>query len=188
MPLTPYHFGPSGLIGLLFKRWIDLPVFVLANVVVDIEVLVILLFGLGCPVHRYCHTLLIGGAVGALWGFGAYPLRGLWRGIMSAFRLPYQPTIGKMVISGVLGVWTHVLIDGMQHADMKILWPNTTFSLVAFGERYLGGHRVEHLSVLLLLCALAVYGFQMSRSNHAAPKDGTLQLTRNPQRPIVPKG
>ena len=39
MPVTPYHFGPNGLVGLLFKRWIDLPVVVLANVVIDMEVL-----------------------------------------------------------------------------------------------------------------------------------------------------
>ncbi len=31
MPVTPFHFGPSALIGLPLKRWIDIPVFVLAN-------------------------------------------------------------------------------------------------------------------------------------------------------------
>ena len=41
MPFTPYHFGPSGFVGLVFGKWIDLPVFVLANVIVDVEVLVV---------------------------------------------------------------------------------------------------------------------------------------------------
>jgi len=49
MPFTPYHFGPSGFWGLAFRKWLDLPVFVLANVIVDIEVLVIWFFGLGWP-------------------------------------------------------------------------------------------------------------------------------------------
>ena len=68
MPFTPYHFGPSGFVGLVFRKWIDMPVFVLANVIVDVEVLAVGLFGLGWPIHRYCHTLLIGAVVGALWG------------------------------------------------------------------------------------------------------------------------
>ena len=171
MPFTPYHFGPSGFIGLLFKRWIDLPVFVLANVVVDIEVLVILVFGLDHPVHRYCHTLLIGGLVGALWGAAAYPLRGLWRRIMSTCRLAYEPTIGKMVVSGVLGVWLHVLIDGTQHADMRILWPNTTFSLTEFTQPYVANHRLEFICLILLFCAIAVYGFLMAWANRPASKN-----------------
>ena len=39
MPFTPYHFGPSGFAGLLFRRWVNVPVFIAANVLIDIEVL-----------------------------------------------------------------------------------------------------------------------------------------------------
>lgn len=53
MPITPYHFGPDGFVGLLFKRWLDPPVFVLANVVVDLEVGTIALLHLGHPVLPY---------------------------------------------------------------------------------------------------------------------------------------
>ena len=80
MPITPYHFGPSGFVGLALRKWLDIPVFVLANVVVDIEVLVIRLLGLGWPAHRYSHTLLIGAVVGAIWGVAAYPLRHFLKG------------------------------------------------------------------------------------------------------------
>ena len=104
MPFTPYHFGPSGFLGLVFKKWIDLPVFVLANVVVDVEVLIIKAFRLGWPIHRYAHTLLIGAAVGALWGIIAYPLRPMFKKMMQLFCLPYKSTLMMMVISGILGV------------------------------------------------------------------------------------
>ena len=40
MPFTPYHFGPSGFIGLLFRKWLDVPVIVATNVLIDIEVIV----------------------------------------------------------------------------------------------------------------------------------------------------
>ncbi len=170
MPITPYHFGPSGLIGLVFRRWIDLPVFVLANVVVDLEVLTIIAFGLGYPVHRYCHTLLGGAIIGAVWGLGAYPLRGLWRRIMSAFRLAYEPTIGKMIVSGVLGAWTHVLIDSLQHNDMRIFWPFTG-SRVASHIPYIGRSWIQLACLLLLLCLIPLYGRLAAHHGRPASKD-----------------
>ena len=124
MPYTPFHFGPSGFIGLVFRKWIDIPVFVLANVIVDIEVLVIMLLGIGWPVHRYCHTLLIGAAVGVVWGLAACLLRNFFKKIMQIFRMPYQIGFWKMVISGGLGVWFHVVIDAVYHLDVRMFWPS----------------------------------------------------------------
>jgi membrane-bound metal-dependent hydrolase YbcI (DUF457 family) len=124
MPYTPYHFGPSGFVGLVFKKYIDIPVFVLANVAVDVEVLIIGLLGLGRPIHRYSHTLLIGAVVGAVWALAAYPLCHLFKKIMTILRLPYQTSLRKMLISGILGVWLHVLIDSVYHYDVRLFWPS----------------------------------------------------------------
>ena len=44
MPFTPYHFGPHGCVGLVLKRYLDLPVFMLANVAVDLEPLAVMVF------------------------------------------------------------------------------------------------------------------------------------------------
>ena len=93
MPFTPFHFGPSALIGLPLKRWIDIPVFVLANVVIDFEPLAVMVFRLDYPLHGYFHTLLIGGVLGLLWGLAAYPFRPVWRFFMGIFGLSYQPTL-----------------------------------------------------------------------------------------------
>jgi hypothetical protein len=122
VPFTPYHFGPSGFIGLIANRWIDLPVFVLANVVVDVEVLVVSAFW-GWPMHRYLHTFLIGSAVGALWGLGAYLFRGLFSRIMRIFFLPYKTSLLKMIISGALGAAFHVFVDAIYHYDVAAFWP-----------------------------------------------------------------
>ncbi|MHC4738981.1 MAG: metal-dependent hydrolase [Planctomycetota bacterium] len=123
MPYTPYHFGPSGFVALVFKKYIDIPVFVLANVVVDVEVLVISMLGLGWPIHRYAHTLLIGALAGAIWALAAYPLRHLLKKIMTILRLPYRTSLRRMLISGVLGVWLHVLVDSVYHYDVRLFWP-----------------------------------------------------------------
>lgn len=168
MPVTPYHFGPSGLLGLIFKKWLDIPVFVLANVIVDIEVLIIRIFELGWPVHRYSHTLLIGGAVGIVWGIAAYPLRRFFGKIMRALYIPYQTGFWKMVISGVLGVWLHAAIDAVYHWDVQILWPSRAKPL--FGLINQGQVKVVCIAcffaALILYAIISIRHAKQSRKNH----------------------
>jgi hypothetical protein len=136
MPFTSYHFGPSSFIGLILRRWLDVPVFVLANVIVDLEVLVIWAFGLGWPVHRYAHTLLIGACVGVIWALVAYPARPLFEMLMRLLYIPYETDFWKMFISGILGVWFHVLIDGIYHWDTQMFWPSKAkplFNIIPHG-------------------------------------------------------
>ena len=164
MPFTPYHFGPSGFLGLVFRKWVDVPVFVLANVVIDVEVLIIAFLGLGRPVHRYAHTLLGGLVLGVLWAMAAYPMRGLFKRVMAFLRLKYETCLLKMIISGVLGVWLHVLIDGTYHSDVKPFWPDTKISLWRMILRRVGYENhtalkewVEAGCVIFWLAAIAVY-------------------------------
>jgi hypothetical protein len=157
MPYTPYHFGPSGFIGLVFGKWIDLPVFVLANVIVDLEVLVIGSLGLGWPVHRFCHTLLIGAVVGALWGIAAYPLRHLFKRIMRVFYIPYKTSLIKMVISGILGIWLHVVIDGAYHTDVRIFWPSKKMWLWEMIHERVTRGQIETICMFLFIAAFVVY-------------------------------
>jgi hypothetical protein len=149
MPFTLYHFGPSAFVGLTLRKWLDVPVFVLANVVVDIEVL----FYQHWPVHQYCHTLLIGAVVGALWGIAAYPLRHFFEKIMQMLRISYQTSFWKMVVSGVLGVWLHVVIDAIYHWDVRIFWPSKAkplWQLISQGQ-------VEAICVTFFFAALILY-------------------------------
>jgi hypothetical protein len=162
MPFTPYHFGPSGFIGLVFRKWIDIPVFVLANVIVDVEVLVVMGLRLGWPIHRYCHTLLVGAAVGALWGVAAYPLRHLFKKIMQIFRIPYKPHFWKMLVSGILGVWLHVLIDGAYHFDVRMFWPNKTISLWRMARSHIGQEQVETICVAFFVAAIIPYAIAVA--------------------------
>jgi membrane-bound metal-dependent hydrolase YbcI (DUF457 family) len=153
MPFTPYHFGPSGFLGLTLRKWLDVPVFVLANVIVDIEVLVIRLLGFRWPAHRYFHTLLIGAAVGAIWGIAAYPLRYFFEKMMRILRIPYQTGFWKMVISGVLGVWLHVALDAIYHRDVQLFWPSKAkplYGLISQGW-------IEDICAVLFLAAIILY-------------------------------
>jgi membrane-bound metal-dependent hydrolase YbcI (DUF457 family) len=158
MPITPYHFGPSVFVGLTLRKWLDIPVFVLANVIVDIEVPVIGLLGLGWPVHRYCHTLLLGAVVGVLWGIAAHPLRHFFEKIMQILRIPYQTSFWKMVVSSVLGVWLHVVIDAIYHWDVRIFWPSNVKPLLHLISR----EQVKIVCVGFFVAAAVVYAFAVA--------------------------
>ena len=153
MPFTPYHFGPSSLIGLAFRKWIDIPVFVLANVIVDLEVLIISQLRLGYPIHRYVHTLLIGAAAGIVWAFVAWPLRNVFKKIMQIIRIPYKTSLLKMIISGILGVWLHVIIDAIYHPDVHLFWSYKSIPL----WRIITGQQLEFLCLIAFIPALILY-------------------------------
>jgi hypothetical protein len=155
MPFPLYHLGPSAFFGLTFRKWLDVPVFVFANVIVDVEVLVARLFGPVWPVHRYCHTLLFGAIAGAVWGIAAYPLRHLFEKIMQKLRIPYQTGFRKMVVSGVLGIWLHVFIDAIYHPDVQIFWPSNARPL----WRLISHEQIKIACIGFLVAAVIVYAF-----------------------------
>ena len=173
MPFTPYHFGPSGFLALALRKWLDMPVFVLANIVVDIEVLIIHRL----PIHRYCHTLLIGAAVGALWGLLAYPLRNCFKKIMNIIRIPYQTGFWKMLFSGVLGVWLHVIIDAIYHGDVRIFFPSNAKPL----WRLLTGEQIKIACAVLFIAALMLYAFTLvSYKKQNNPESRKKDLSQQP--------
>jgi len=106
------------------RKYIDVPVFILANVVIDFEPLVVMVFNLNYPAHEHFHNFLFGALVGILWGVVAYFGRGFLKKIMRMMKLPYTASFRKMLISAVLGVWFHVIIDSIGHSDVKPFYPS----------------------------------------------------------------
>ncbi len=151
MPFTPYHFGPNGFVGLVFRKWIDLPMFLLANVIIDFEVL----FGNGWDVHRvwHFHTFLVGSAVCAAGAIAIYPARHFFEKVMHSFHLPYGTSLRKMIFSGILGAWFHVFIDAIYHYDVQPFWPrpkNPFWRLLSQGQ-------VKAICVAFVVASVAVY-------------------------------
>lgn len=105
------------------RRIIDLPVFLLANVVVDFEPLLVMVFRFDYPLHGYAHTFLFGGMLGILWGLAAFGLRGIIGRGMAAVKLQYEAGLIKGILSGVLGVWFHVLLDSPLYSDIRPFYP-----------------------------------------------------------------
>lgn len=126
MPFTPYHFGPSACIALPLRKYIDIPVFILANVVIDFEPLAVILLDLNYPLHGYFHTFLGGTVVALVWGFIAYSGKSILQRLMKLFHLSYETNLGKMLLSAILGAWFHLLLDSICWRDMRPFWPLDT--------------------------------------------------------------
>lgn len=123
MPFTPFHFGPSACVSLPVNRFIDFPVFLLANVAIDMEPLLVMVFDLSYPVHGIAHTFAGGAVIGLVCGLIGYFSRASLAGFMNMVRLPYSPSFTKYLISGMLGAWLHVLLDAPLYGDIMPLYP-----------------------------------------------------------------
>ena len=48
MPFTPFHFGAHACIAIPLRKIIDIPVFILSNIIIDIEPLIVMIFWATC--------------------------------------------------------------------------------------------------------------------------------------------
>jgi len=146
MPFTPLHMGPGLLVKAVLRGAFSLLVFGWMQIPTDIQPLLVLLTGEGA-LHGVSHTYLGATPIALLAAFsgkyaGEFGLRVL--------RMPEFLPIGwrAAVVSGGIGAYSHVAIDGIMHADMMPLYP---FS----DERVLYGIvSVEMLHILCLASAL----------------------------------
>lgn len=192
MPFTPYHFGPSGFFGLLFRRWIDPFVFVLVNVVIDLEVGAVMYGLVKGSAHRvlHFHTLLLGGAIGVAFGllvYGIKPVRKLLCVIMEYLHVSYKPTAVKAAVGGLLGAWFHVLIDSCYHSDVQMFWPSRNWRLngglyrwLTRGNMELSQSRIQLICMGFFILAIFVYVLAVRRylkdKNHKVKLPGSEDL------------
>lgn len=109
MPFTPFHLGPGSL-GIFVRGILDLPTFIVASVIVDLEPLAVILFGLDYPMHGFFHTF-VGGTLVALVLAGA------------AFLVLRKVLIRMILLAALVGVWLHILLDAPLYTDMRPFWP-----------------------------------------------------------------
>ena len=145
MPFTPFHFGPCAAIGLPARRKIDLPVFLLSNVVIDLEPGIILLFGRHRPLHAVCHSFSVSLFLALGLTLVVYPFRKRVGKLMGRVRVPYQTTFWKMFFSALAGMWFHVMMDVPLYPDQRPFYPFP-------GNPFFGLASPE---LVYILCALA---------------------------------
>jgi len=123
MPFTPYHVGPALLIAFILYPFLDVPTFVIANIVLDVEPLLVILFDLPQPLHGPFHSLTLSIPVALLLGVLVHGFRRITGPIVVDRRLPQDPTFRDLIKTSVIGVWIHVVLDAFLYPELKLLYP-----------------------------------------------------------------
>ncbi|MFZ3060295.1 MAG: hypothetical protein WA102_11250 [Candidatus Methanoperedens sp.] len=156
MPFTPFHWGPSSLIGLLLIKIFDFPALLLSSVLVDIEPVLVLFLNLDYPLHGPVHSFLGGSIIAILTSMIVYALKNKIKIIMSFFRLAQDSSFNKILMTSFFGVYFHILLDSPLYRDIKPFYPiesNMFYGLFSLQQIYL-------FCVLSLLIAILFYSFK----------------------------
>ena len=167
MPFTPFHFGPGYLAAAATSKrpaLFSFYVFALSQVVIDCETLYNMLTG-APRLHTFFHTFAGSLAAGALTVL-------LYRPLYRLVDIPLQlfpplkrdaaqwrlwessaPSLATASFTALLGAWSHVLFDAVDHSDVQPLAPwsgaNPLHELVSSGHIYLS----------FLLCGIAAFSW-----------------------------
>ncbi len=125
MPLTPFHLGPALFFGLLFFSVINLPTFIVASVVVDIEPFLVLFLGLDYPLHGFFHSFLGGSIIAILLSLAMIRVDKKIQKIMRFFRLGQAHSQKSIWLASFSGIYLHILLDSFLYGGIEPFFPLT---------------------------------------------------------------
>lgn len=111
------------MIGLLFLSFIDFPTFLIANVIVDVEPIIVLVFRLDYPLHGFFHSFLGGTIVALILATIMTKIRKFFTPILSFFKIEKVISFKKILLASLLGVYIHILLDSSMFTDIKPFFP-----------------------------------------------------------------
>jgi membrane-bound metal-dependent hydrolase YbcI (DUF457 family) len=155
MPLTPFHLGPGLLVGLLFLRYLDLPTFLVASVILDVEPALVLFFSLDAPLHGFFHSFL-GGTVAALLLTAVMsPTRVVLSPLLSFFKITQESSFPRILLASLSSIYLHILLDSVMHRDIQPFYPLDVNPFLGRGN--LLGLNVTMMCIWCFLGGLLVY-------------------------------
>lgn len=170
MPFTLLHLGPALFLGMIFLRYIDLPTFLVANVIVDIEPLAILALSLNrpeslaLPLHGMLHTFL-GGALVALPLASTMTKMGKFTApLMGLVGVDQGPSLRNVFWTALSGVCLHVILDSRLYADMRPFYP---LSYNPFLGGVMDAFEIWWLCIATGLIGVALLVFRLARAHIA---------------------
>ena len=120
MPATPFHLPPNALVAWPLRHHLDVPSFLLVNLVIDVEPAVASLLDLDRPPHGLVHTLLGATVVGVLTGWLLSRNAGRLGSLLGG---RYDLRARVAMASGILGGWLHVLLDSVMYGYLRPFFP-----------------------------------------------------------------
>ncbi len=131
MPLTPFHLGPGAACKAIVPAHFSFMLFGFSQLVIDVESAYNLLLN-RYPVHTFLHSYLGASVILVPVVLAGRPLSQFALRLWNRFTaqapnnlLFIQPTISwpAAAAGAVVGVYSHVLLDSIMHADMRPLAP-----------------------------------------------------------------
>ena len=149
MPFTPIHMGPGILIKALLQGGFSLMVFGWAQIVMDIQPLLVMLSGEG-QLHGFSHTLIGAGLLGAFSMLSGKYLAELGLRILGIAKPDRPMVISWPVAAGsdFIGTASHVWLDAIMHSDVAPLYPWSN------RNAWLGVISIDQLHLLCLISGL----------------------------------
>lgn len=168
MPVTPFHFGPALFLGLLLLNYLDLPTFLIANVIIDVEPVLVLTFGLDYRVHGFFHSFLGSTIIALLITILMKKIRKPILPILSFFKIETRTSFLRRLVASLSGVYIHILLDSRMHYDIQPFYPLTFNPFLNRGV--LAGLEVYIFCVWCFIGAVIIYGvrlFQLCRKSRS---------------------
>ena len=155
MPFTPFHFGPGLLFGLLLLNYIDFPTFLLANVIIDIEPILVLSLKLNYPLHGILHSFL----GGTIFSFLLAMVMARTRApLMSYFKLDQTQSFKSILSASLSGIYLHIILDSFLYSDIRPFYPFDFNPLLRYGML---GFRIYGFCILSFIGAGAIYAIRL---------------------------
>ena len=172
MPFTPFHLGPALSLGLPLRKYIHAPTFIVANVAVDIEPLLVLLLRLNYPLHGYLHTFLLAFFFGLAIGFTMFHLEKFLHPLYKTLLLVPNGTSGRksFMVAGAFGAMLHVLFDLPLYAEMQPFFPITTnplYGSVSSADVYSVCVWLGILGLIFYAILVLLHAYKKLKNRHA---------------------
>ncbi|MCX8153317.1 MAG: hypothetical protein N3E52_02670 [Candidatus Bathyarchaeota archaeon] len=134
MPFTPFHLGPALFFGFLLSAVFDLPTFLIASVLPDIEPFAVSFFGIhGYPFHGFFHSYIGATILSLVLAFDTCFLKGFFGKVMMAFRIQQHSSLKKIIFTIINGLF-HVFLDSFLYSEMMPFYPLQGNVFSAYGS------------------------------------------------------
>jgi hypothetical protein len=125
MPFTPFHMGPGIAFKALLRGSFSLMVFGWAQIVMDIQPLLVLISGTG-HLHGFSHTYSGATVLALLSGLTGKYLAEIGLFILDIkSQWPVKIPWWVVFLSAFIGTYSHVALDSLIHSDVEPFYPFT---------------------------------------------------------------
>jgi membrane-bound metal-dependent hydrolase YbcI (DUF457 family) len=156
MPFTPYHFGPVLLLGVLLVPFVDFATLMMASVILDLEPIAVLYFGLPYQVHGFFHTYLGASIMAMVLSGFVYPFRKYLNDVVSLFGLHQRSSLRHIIGASFVGTFSHVFLDSLLYPEMNPFYP-------VLGNPFVGLFSLEAVYSFCVFAGLVGFGFYVLR-------------------------